>query len=126
MQSNRRQLEKRMRADEQRKLVATGIVLTNGIKADITRQGLVKTSRMLNDVRPVVGDHEVSVGTTLDDPNYPFFLNNGFVHYAHRQTDEEGNPVENQEPTVGPYHFMENGQAATEGEVKRIWKTPIK
>ncbi len=115
-----------MRADERRKLTATGIATANGIKADISRQGLVKTSRMLNDVRPVLGDHEVSVGTTLDDPNYPFFLNNGFVHVAHRETDEEGNPVEDQEATVGPYHFMENGQAATEDEVRRIWRARVR
>lgn len=126
MKSNRKQIEKRFDASERRKLLATGIVTVNGIKADISRQGLVESSRMLNDVRPRLGDNSVSVGTTLDNPNYPKFLNNGFVHVAHRDEEERGEDDEPQSPTVGPYHFMENGQAATEEDVKRIWTRPIR
>ena len=68
------------------------------------------------------------LGTTIDDPNYPLLLNKGYVHASQRETDEEGNPseAEDQNPTVGPYRFMEEGQADTEDEVARIWKVPIK
>lgn len=126
MKSNRKRIQARFDADEKKKLLLTGIITANGIKAKISEKGLVESSRMLNDVRPVPGEGVVSVGTTLDDPNYPLFLNNGYVHAAHRETDEEGNPVEDQEPTVGPYRFMEEGQAATEDDVKRVWKAPVK
>ena len=126
MKSNRKHWERRLQEDERRKLFLTGVASVNGVKAKISEKGLVDDARMLNDVRPSVGEHSVSFGTTLDDPNYPFFLNNGFVHVSHRETDEEGNPAEDQEAMVGPYRFMEEGQANTEDEVRRIWKAPIR
>lgn len=125
MKSYRRKIEQKFDADERRKLFLTGVASVNGVKASISEQGLVETTRMLNDVRPQVGDHHVSFGTTIDNPNYPFFLDQGFVHVGHR-IDAEGEDEEPQEATVGPYRFMAKGQANTEDEVRRIWKAPIR
>lgn len=129
MESNRLQVERLLDATISRRLKASGTVIQNNIKASIQAKGLVRTSRMLNDIQyqPREPETEVRVGSTIDDPPYPFFLNNGFVHVAHRRSPEEEEEAEGpQEPTVGPYRFMEDGTSQSEGDLRRIWKQPIK
>ena len=105
------------RIDEEKtkRLKASGTVLTNNIKESIRDQGLIQTSRMINDIQyqPEEPEDEVRVGSTINDPPYPFFLNNSFKHYI---TDE----------IVGPYRFMEKGTTASEETLRAIWKQPIR
>lgn len=94
--------------------VASGVTLQNNIKANIADQGLVDTSRMLNDIQHHVSEagDEVRVGSTISDPPYPLFLNNGFRHHISGEI-------------VGPHRFMEKGTANAEGDLRRIWREPI-
>ena len=95
------------------RLTASGYVFTNNIKDAIRDKGLIDTGLMVNNVQHSKIHREVKAGTTLDNPNYPLFLNGGFRHY---QSGE----------IVGPYRFMENGAAASEGTLRAIWSQPIR
>lgn len=89
----------------------SGYILVDGIRNAIEEDGLIDTRTMIDDVQPVrAGNNEIHVGTSLDDPNYPYFLNYGFRHY---QSNE----------LVGPYLFFEGGVAASEDELRRAWGT---
>lgn len=109
------------RIDEEKtkRLKASGIVLTNGIKDSIRDQGLIDTSRMINDIQyqPERPKREVHVGSTISDPwedwPYPKLLNNSFRHHI---TEE----------IVGPYRFMEKGTTASEEALRAIWRQEIR
>lgn len=111
------------------RLKASGTILENAIKDSIRDQGLILTSRMINDIQyqPEEPKDEVRVGSTITDPPYPFFLNEGFVHAAHKRSSEEDEEAEGpQEATVGPYKFMQRGASASEGPLRAIWKQKIR
>lgn len=95
------------------RLELSGFEISNNIKDSIREQGLIDTALMLNDIRHVKTHREVRSGSTIGNPPYPFFLNNGFRHY---QSGE----------IVGPYRFMEKGVSNAEGTLRAIWKQPIK
>lgn len=108
MRSNRLEVEAMLDGAIHARKVASGIVIQNNIKASIAEKGLVDTSRMLNDIQHHEDGDEVRVGSTINDPPYPLFLNNGFRHHISGEL-------------VGPFRFMESGVAASEGELRRIW-----
>lgn len=95
------------------RLEASGYVLENNIKDAIRDKGLIDTSLMINDVGHVKSRREVRAGTSLDNPNYPLFLNGGFRHHISGEI-------------VGPYRFMESGAAASEGPLRLIWQQPLR
>lgn len=95
------------------RLEASGYILENAIKDSIRDKGLIDQGRMINDVRHDVDGDVVRVGTTLNNPNYPLFLNNGFRHYISGEI-------------VGPYRFMESGASNAEGELRMLWGAPIR
>ncbi len=111
------------------RLKASGLILQNNIRDSIRDKGLIDSSRMINDIQyqPEEPENEVRVGSTIDDPPYPRFLNNGFVHVAHKRSAEEDEEADGpQGPTVGPYRFMEDGASRSEGELRRLWGQPIR
>ena len=96
------------------RLEDTGLRVVGGIMEEIVEQDLVDTTQMLGNVDYAkAGDREIQVGTDLDDPNYPFFLNNGFIHWISGEL-------------VGPFRFMEGGWERAEPVVKRIWREKIR
>ncbi len=114
MRSNRLEVEEMLDAVIPVRLKASGRVIRDNIKASIAEQDLIDTTRMINDIQyqPEEPVEEVRVGSTIDDPPYPFFLNNGFRHHISGEL-------------VGPYRFMEKGAANSEGDLRRIWKEPL-
>ncbi len=129
MRSNRLEVEAMLDAVIPVRLKESGKVIRDNIKASIAEQGLIDTTRMIEDIQyqPEEPVDEVRVGSTIDDPPYPFFLNNGFVHAAHKRSPEEDAEADGpQEPTVGPYRFMEKGTSNAEGDLRRIWREPIR
>ncbi len=110
MRSNRLEVEAMLDAVIPARLKASGTVIQNNVKASIAEQGLVDTSRMLNDIQHHVSEagDEVRVGSTINDPPYPLFLNNGFRHHISGEI-------------IGPYRFMEKGTSNAEGDLRRIW-----
>jgi hypothetical protein len=113
-----------------RRLEASGIVLVNNIKDSIRAKGLIDTSRMINDIQHQLDRTEkmVRAGSTITDPHpdypYPKLLNNGFVHASVKPGPDNPNQGP-QQATVGPFRFMEDGTARSEGELRRIWGEPI-
>ncbi len=115
MRSNRLEVEAMLDGAIHARKVASGIVIQNNIKASIAEKGLVDTSRMLNDIQYHVSEagDKVRVGSTIDNPPYPFFLEVGFHHH---QSGE----------LIGPYRFMRDGAVRSEGDLRRIWREPIR
>ncbi len=113
MRSNLPQIEALISGTVDARLEDSGLRLVGGIMGEIAEQGLVDTTRMIDDIQHHVEGLEVRAGSTIDDPPYPFFLNNGFTHWI---TEE----------LVGPYRFMEKGVARVEGNLRDIWKEPVR
>ncbi len=96
-----------------RRLEASGIVIENETKDRIRALGLIDNGRMINSWTHNVDGRSVKVGTPIDSPPYPFFLNNGFRHWRSGEL-------------VGPYRFVESGASNAEGQLRRIWGAPIR
>jgi hypothetical protein len=112
MKSNVKAQMKRIRNVIDERLDDSGDILVDGIQGSIEEQGLIDTGTMLKSIRAVRGENEVHAGTGIDNPPYPFFLNEGFRHY---QSGE----------IVGPYKFLQKGVVASEGPLIVLWKAPI-
>jgi HK97 gp10 family phage protein len=106
IESNRRQIEAKLGGEIKKRLAATGIVVQNNIKAEIREQELIDSGRMIGSITHEVGEAEVRIGTNINDPPYPRFLNNGTRY-------------------ISPKHFMENGFVRSKAELTAIWDRKI-
>lgn len=95
----------------EKRLDATGIVLSNAYKDEIRGAGLIDTGRWVTSVDYAKDGRSVKAGTPVQ--GYPLHLELGFRHWRSGEI-------------VGPYRPLTKAASASEGELRRVWSAPIR
>ena len=110
MKSNIGKILKDLDETIDRRLEASGQLLSNAYQDEIRSAGLVDTGHWLGSVTHVKDGNEVRAGTPVE--GYPLFLERGFIHYRSGEL-------------VGPYRPLTRAASNSEGQLREIWSKPM-